>query len=275
MGIAYPADSVFDDQSRDNKNSMVRFKDKVAVITGAGSGIGRATVERFSSEGAKVVACDINTKSLEDLKSVFPESKTLTADVSQREEAEGIVKATIEQFGQIDILVNSAGIISRNLSPDADFEECWDRVMEVNVKGTMLMCHAAVDAMRARGTGTIVNLGSIMSSLGYPNELPFSDGFSPYPSSKGAVAQLTRDMGIRLIREGIRVNAVCPGFVYTGLTEKATGIPEVHKTLKEMHPIRRLGQPKEIANVIAFLASDEASFVVGATWLVDGGWSAQ
>ncbi len=253
----------------------MKFEGKVAVITGAGSGIGRATVERFLKEGSQVVACDISAKSLEELRAAFPQCETSIVDVSQREEAELVVKGTVERFGRLDILVNSAGIISRNLPPESDFEECWDRVMEVNVKGTMLMCHAAVDAMRVKGGGVIVNLGSIMSSLGYPNELPFSDGFSPYPSSKGAVAQLTRDMGVRLIREGIRVNAVCPGFVYSGLTEKATGIPEVHETLKEMHPIRRLGQPNEIANVIAFLASEEASFVVGATWLVDGGWSAQ
>lgn len=266
---------MFDAQISNNENPLVRLKNKLAVVTGAGSGIGRATVERFLKEGSQVVACDINSNSLENLKSAFPESETLTSDVSQRKDAERIVDWTVERFGRIDILVNTAGIISRNLSPEADFEECWDRVMEVNVKGTMLMCHAAVEAMRVRGTGVIVNLGSIMSFLGYPNELPFSDGFSPYPSSKGAVVQLTRDMGVRLIREGIRVNAVCPGFVYTGLTEKATSIPEVHETLKELHPIRRLGQPSEIANVIAFLASDEASFVVGANWLVDGGWSAQ
>ncbi len=253
----------------------MRLKDKVALVTGAGSGIGRATVARFLSEGVQVAAGDINPDSLIDLQSEFPETETFVLDVSRRKETESVVQGIVARFGRLDILVNAAGIISRNLPPEADFEECWDRVNEVNVKGTMLMCHAAADAMRINNTGTIVNLGSIMSFLGYPNELPFSDGFSPYPASKGAVAQLTRDMGVRLIREGIRVNAVCPGFVYTGLTEKATDIPEVHEALKELHPIRRIGQPSEIANVIAFLASDEASFVVGATWLVDGGWSAK
>lgn len=253
----------------------MRLKDKVALVTGAGSGIGRATVERFLTEGAQVAACDIDGKALEALKSEFPSIAILQGDVSERAEAERVVEETVTQFGRLDILVNSAGTISRKLSLEMDFEEAWDKVFEVNVKGTMLMCHAAVDAMRANEGGTIVNLGSIMSFGGYPNALPFSDGFSPYPASKGAVAQLTRDMGVRLIREGIRVNAVCPGFVYTGLTEKATDVPEVHETMKALHPIGRLGRSEEVANVIAFLASDEASFVVAATWLVDGGWAAQ
>jgi len=255
--------------------SVVKLKDKVALVTGAGSGIGRATVERFLREGAKVAACDIDAKGLETLKAELPGIAIVLGDVSARVEAERVVEEAVNRFGRLDILVNSAGTISRKLSPDTDFEEAWEKVFEVNVKGTMLMCHAAVDAMRVNKGGTIVNLGSIMSFGGYPTALPFSDGFSPYPASKGAVAQFTRDMGVRLIREGIRVNAVCPGFVYTGLTEKATEVPEVHEIMKELHPIGRLGRPEEVANVIAFLASDEASFVVAATWLVDGGWSAQ
>ena len=128
--------------------------------------------------------------------------------------------------------------------------------------------------MRESGGGSIVNLGSIMSHVSYPVSLPFSDGFNPYPQSKGAVVQLTRDMGIRLASESIRVNAVCPGFVYTALTQNVTETPEVHETMKALHPLGRLAEPVEIANVIAFLASDEASFVTGAAWPVDGGYTA-
>jgi len=147
--------------------------------------------------------------------------------------------------------------------------------MQVNAKGTLLMCHAAVEAMRQSGGGAIVNMGSIMSLVGYPTFLPFSDGFNAYPASKGAVLQLTRDMGIRLAKEGIRVNAVCPGFVYTTLTENVTNDPEVHEMMRDLHPLGRMGQPEEVANVIVFLASDEASFVVGAAWAVDGGYTAE
>ena len=114
-----------------------------------------------------------------------------------------------------------------------------------------------------------------MGLVGYPTTLPFSDGFNPYPASKGAISQLTRDMGVRLAPEGIRVNAVCPGFVYTPLTDNVTQNTEIHESMKSLHPIGRLGEAEEVANVIAFLASDEASFVAGAVWTVDGGYTAQ
>ena len=113
-----------------------------------------------------------------------------------------------------------------------------------------------------------------MGLVGYPTSLPLSDGFTAYPHSKGSVVQLTRDMGVRLAQEGIRVNAVCPGFVYTALTANATDDPEVHETMRKLHALGRMGQPEEIANVIAFLASDESSFVAAAIWAVDGGYTA-
>ena len=147
--------------------------------------------------------------------------------------------------------------------------------MEVNVKGSRLMAHAAVEAMRQSGGGAIINLGSVIGFTGYPTALKFSDGFNPYPSSKGAISQLTRDMGVRLAAEGIRVNAVAPGFVHTSLTANVTGDPATLETLNGLHPAGRMGTAEEIANVIAFLASDEASFVNGAVWPVDGGYSAQ
>ncbi|MCB1124215.1 MAG: SDR family oxidoreductase, partial [Verrucomicrobiae bacterium] len=158
---------------------------------------------------------------------------------------------------------------------EADFEERWEAVLKVNLTGTMLMCHAVVDAMRKNGGGSIVNLGSIMGLVGYATTLPFSDGFNPYPVSKGAVTQFTRDLAVRLAKENIRANVVCPGFVYTALTDNVTQNPEVHETLKNLHPMGRLGQPEEIAKVITFLASDDASFVTGAAWTVDGGYTAQ
>ena len=137
------------------------------------------------------------------------------------------------------------------------------------------MSHAAVDAMRKNPGGAIINMGSIMGLVGYPTSLPFSDGFNPYPVSKGAISQFTKDLAVRLAAENIRANVVCPGFIYTALTDNVTQDPEIHETLKNLHPMGRMGEAEEIANVTSFLASDEASFVTGAIWTVDGGYTAQ
>lgn len=254
-----------------------RLQDKVAVITGAASGIGRATVQRFLDDGARVAAADIDPKALETLATEVRDDAlhAVVGDVSQRAGSEQIVAGAVAHFGRLDVLVNSAGITPRTVDPAAGFDERWDAVMRVNARGTFLMCHAAVAAMRRTGGGAIVNVASIMGLVGYPTCLPFSDGFTAYPHSKGAVIQLTRDMGVRLARENIRINAVCPGFVYTPLTANVTDDPEVHETMRQLHPLGRMGRPEEVASVISYLASDEASFVVAAAWEVDGGYTAQ
>lgn len=253
----------------------MRLADKTAIITGAASGIGNATTRKFLEEGANVFATDIDETALVELAREFPSLEILPGDVSLMEEVEEIVTAATKRWGQLDILVNSAGITARNVDENASLEERWDKVMAVNVKGSMLMAQAAVGAMRMSGGGAIINLSSVMGVVGYPTALAFSDGFNPYPGSKGAVAQLTRDMGVRFAAEGIRVNAVAPGFVHTSLTANVTQNPEILSTLNKLHPAGRMGTAEEIANVIAFLASDEASFVNGAVWMVDGGYSAQ
>jgi len=253
----------------------MRLKGKVAIITGAASGIGEATACRFATEGTNVVGYDIDEVGLTALAEKEPRIQTRTGDVGDYTSAKKVVEETVAEFGRLDILVNSAGITSRTVDPDADRESRWDAVMRVNAKGTLIMSEAAVAAMRLSGSGSIVNLSSIMGLVGYPTALPFSDGFNPYPHSKGAVAQMTRDMGVRLAEEGIRVNAVCPGFIYTSLTENVTGDEKIHETMKSLHPLGRMGKAEEVAAVIAFLASDDASFVAGATWTVDGGYTAQ
>lgn len=256
---------------------MNGLKDKVAIVTGAASGIGRAAVERLLAEQVKVLATDVDSGELADLVAAVnnPSSlETMQVDVTDEADVKNSISRAVDRFGRLDILVNSAGITPRTVDPSATVGERWDAVMAVNAKGTMLMCHAAVEAMRQSGGGAIVNIASIMSLVGYPTSLPFSDGFSAYPHSKGAVIQMTRDMGVRLANEGIRVNAVCPGFVYTALTANVTNDADILKKMESLHPVGRLGNPNEVANVIAFLASDEASFVAGAAWPVDGGYTA-
>lgn len=266
-----------------------RLKGKVAVITGAGSGIGAACVRRFVAEGARLVLNDVSEEACANVAAALPEAGTprfvaAAGDVTSREDTEAVAAAARASFGRLDVLVNSAGITARTVPAEAGFEERWQRVIDVNLKGTMLMCRAAVEVMRAARSGSggaglesggsIVNLASIMGHVGYPPGLGLSDGFSPYAQSKGGVVQLTRDLGATLGREGIRVNAVCPGFVCTPLTESLTANQETYSHLVGAHPLGRLAEPEEIANVILFLASDEASFVTGAAWLVDGGYTA-
>ena len=254
-----------------------RLKDKVAVITGAASGIGRASVLRLLNEGARVVANDINEDALQALaQEVGDDAAKMTlksGSVTQRSDVESIIDCAVAQFGRLDILVNSAGITPRTVRPEADFEERWEAVMAVNAKGTMLMCHAAVDAMRQSGGGAIINVASIMSLVSYPTSLPFSDGFSAYPQSKGTVLQLTRDLGIRVAQEGVRVNAVCPGAIETAIQDYLT--KENIQQARKLTPLHRFGTPQDIAQACVFFASDDASWITGVALPVDGGWTAR
>ena len=255
-----------------------RLQDKVAVITGAASGIGAACARRFAAEGARVVVSDLSEAACASVAEEVGRAGTkfvvAAGDVTSRADTEAIAEAARTAFGGIDVLVNSAGISARTVADEPDLEERWRRVIDVNLKGTMLMCMAAVEVMRATGGGSIVNIASIMGHVGYPTGVGLSDGFSPYAQSKGGVVQLTRDLGSALGREGIRVNAVCPGFVRTPLTEMLTSNNETYSKLLDLHPLGRIAEPVEIASAILFLASDDASFVTGANLLVDGGYTA-
>ena len=255
-----------------------RMQDKVAVITGAASGIGAACARRFAAEGATVVVTDLSEEACAGIAGDLGEAgatfTVVAGDVTSRAHTEAVAAQARDAYGRIDALVNSAGITTRTVADEPDVEERWRRVIDVNLKGTMLMCMAAVETMRGHGGGSIVNLASIMGHVGYPLGVGLSDGFSAYAQSKGGVAQLTRDLASAVGREGIRVNAVCPGFVRTPLTETLTTNNEIYTRLVDAHPLGRIAEPEEIANVILFLASDEASFVTGANWLVDGGYTA-
>jgi NAD(P)-dependent dehydrogenase (short-subunit alcohol dehydrogenase family) len=254
-----------------------RLLGKVALITGAGSGIGAATARAFADEGAQLALADLGRESVDRLASDIAraggEALATAADVTRAADAERIVAETVRRFGRVDVLVNSAGVTARNAPADSSWEAAWDLVIAVNLKGTVLMCRAVIDQMVSQGAGSIVNLASIYGLVGRPQDL--GTGLDPYPHSKGGVVQLTRDMAVHFAKAGVRVNALCPGFVYTSLTKQLTDDPQSLKFLEDRHPMGRLGRPEEIARAALFLASDDASFVTGACLPVDGGYTAQ
>ena len=254
-----------------------RLTGKVAVITGAGSGIGESCALLFAKEGAKITASDARADTSEasarQVSAAGGEALAIAADVTKRSDVEKLISSTIKRFGRVDIVVNSAGVTPRAAPSDWDFEKVWDWVVGVNLKGTFLVSKYAVEQMVTQRSGSIINLSSIYGLVGRPAGL--SSGLDPYPHSKGGVAQLTRDMAVHFARQGVRVNALCPGFVHTNLTKGLAADPERLKFLEERHPMGRFGRPDEIANAALFLASDDASFITGVCLPVDGGYTAQ
>lgn len=255
----------------------MRLAGKVALVTGGASGIGEASAVLFAREGAAVAVCDISTEGASRVASRIEadggRALAVTGDVSARADVERMVAETVTHFGNLDILVNSAGVTVRTSPPGLDWEGMWDRVMAVNLKGTYMMCKVAGEEMRTSGGGSIINLSSIYGLVGRPAFL--GDGLDPYTHSKGAVVQLTREFGVSLAKEGVRVNCLCPGFANTALTAALRENPDLLSRLESLHPMGRLAEPEEIASAALFLASDEASFVTGAALAVDGGYTAQ
>ena len=256
----------------------MRLENKVALITGGGSGIGRACAEMFAREGARVAVSDISLEraqaTTQFVTSLGGDAIAISGDVSLGDDAQNMVSATVEKFGKLDVLVNSAGVSARNAMPKGSSpEEVWDKVIDVNLKGTYMVSWHAMPEMAKSGGGSIINLSSIMGLVGYP--VGMGGGFNPYNPSKGGVLQFTRNLAIDSASKNVRVNCICPGYVETDLTSALTKAAEALSRLETLHPIGRLGQPEEIAYAALYLASDESGFVTGTPLVVDGGYTAQ
>jgi meso-butanediol dehydrogenase / (S,S)-butanediol dehydrogenase / diacetyl reductase len=249
----------------------VRLAGKVAVVTGAKSGIGLATARLFATEGcSSVVLADISDASVEAA-AISSRCAAISVDVADARSVQHLVDSTLERFARLDILVNNVGVVLARHVTETDEAE-WDRLISVNLKGVFLCSKAAILRMRHHGGGVIVNVASVLGVVG-------GSDVAAYCASKGGVVQLTKAMAVDHAAENIRVNCVCPGPVATPLLESiiaAAADPQaeeqsiVSKTL-----LKRLGRPEEIARAIVFIASDEASYMTGSIVAVDGGWTAQ
>ncbi|MEO8608507.1 MAG: glucose 1-dehydrogenase [Chloroflexota bacterium] len=252
-----------------------RLQDKVGLITGAGRGIGRAIAHKFAAEGAVVIIAEIDPDTghavAEELIADGFRALAVPTDITQESQVEAAVQQAVEQFGGLDILVNNAG---KNFYYDATrmTEAEWDAAMNIDLKGAWLCCKYAIPAMMKRGGGAIVNIASVHARVTYK-------GYFPYAAAKSAVVGMTRNLALDYGPNNIRVNAICPGWVRTDLVQSWFDMqpdPQAAEAkVLSVQPLGRIGTTEEIANLVAFVASDEASFITGAELVIDGGMTVQ
>jgi len=245
----------------------MKLENKTAIITGAGSGIGKATALLFAREGAKIIIADWSDEGKNTAEEIGKNSYFIKTDVSRAKDIDNMAKLCLDKFGKIDILVNNAGI-ARTFPLHETPEEEWDQTINVNLKGAFLASKKVIPEMIKQGKGKIVNISSIAGLVGFSQA-------SAYCASKGGLISLTREMAVEYAKEKINVNCIAPGIIETAMTKEMLQDNALRKSFEEATPYPRLGQPEDIAYAILYLSSSESDFVTGQVLTADGGWTAK